>query len=35
MPTNFIHIDSKVLKECWPNCVILLSTYKDTKSMKS
>lgn len=29
MPTKFIHIDSSALKGCWPNCVLLISTFKD------
>jgi hypothetical protein len=34
-PTKFIHIDSEVIKSCWPNCVLLISTFKDEKSLKS
>jgi len=26
-PTQFIHIDNEALKKCWPNCVILVSTF--------
>lgn len=34
-PTRFIHVDSGALKGCWPNCVLLVSTFKDEKSLKS
>lgn len=34
-PTKFIHIDSNHLKDCWPNCVILISIFKDTTSLIS
>jgi hypothetical protein len=34
MPTKFIHIDSGSLKNCWPNCIVLISTFKDENSLK-
>jgi hypothetical protein len=34
-PTQFVHIDSQILKQCWPNCVLLISTLEDDKSLKN
>ena len=28
-PTKLIHIDSVLLKKCWPNCVVLVSIFED------
>jgi hypothetical protein len=34
-PTQFIHIDTHILKKCWPNCVILISTVEDDSFLKN
>lgn len=34
-PLHFIHIESAQLKECWPNCVVLLSIAPDTAKLKA
>lgn len=32
---HFIHIESAQLKECWPNCVVLLSIAPDVAKLKT
>jgi hypothetical protein len=32
-PSKYIVIDHSALKQCWPNCVILMSVITDTQSL--
>ena len=34
-PTQIVHIDHEALKECWPNCVVLVSVFENTEGKKS
>lgn len=34
-PTKYIHVDSQALKECWMNCVVLVTVFEDKSGPKS
>jgi hypothetical protein len=33
-PTQYVHIDSDSLKNCWPNCVVMISMKFDSHALK-
>ena len=33
-PTQFVHVSEDYLKKCWPNCVLLVTTFKDDSGLK-